>query len=190
MYLASLVEKMALNITPPSKKEKRKDRDRGRRVNTFGMEYVQTKYPKIYNETMEFHDKLRELYPEKYDLRKTVEFKHFKLQQEKEGQQPQTLKPPAMVDNLQLRIPLWDKATLSSTQSLETVAEEVLGEGTIYPSLQDEIPNELIEKILEELREDPDLKDIFNIVEADFEQLGADIDIDEDIRLENELVSW
>ena len=197
--------KMAQNTTKViGKNQKRKDREVQRRTNTFGLDYVQVKYPEIYEETMGFYNELRKLYPRKHDLRKTAEFKRFKLDQEKDTmadnlklvQEKDTtvdnLKPvqekDTMVDNLQIKIPLWDKGTLSSMQSLETVAEEVLGEGMVYPNLHDEISNELVEHILNELREDPELKDIFNIVETEFEQLGADIDINEDIRLENELL--
>ena len=182
LYLASLVQKMIPNTTTSSKKEKRRERDYGRRKDSFGMEYVRTKYPKIYGEALEFYEKIRKGYPTKHDLRKTTEFRQWKREEEQplEPQAPKT--PPA--DNLQLRVPLWDTSTLTSAQNLETVAQEVLGEGTIYPSLQDEIPSELIEEVLTELREDPDLKDIF---ETDFEQLGAGIVINEDNRLEDEL---
>ena len=223
VVLAITCRKMAENTTMLSKREKRRERERERRVDTFGMEYVRVKYPNIYNEIMNFYKKTQENYPNKCDLRKTQEFKWWKLNQEKKEQatcqpqipkppatsipkppkeqatcQPQIPKPPATsipkppatFDNLELRIPLWDTATLTSAQTLQTVAEEVLGEGTIYPLLQDEISNDLIEKILEELREDPDLKDIFNTVEEEFEQLGAEITINEDNRLENELALW
>ena len=175
---------MIANTTTQSKKEKRRERDNGRRKDSFGMEYVRTKYPKIYGEALEFYEKIRKEYPRKYDLRKTIEFSQWKREQEKEQPlEPQAPKtPPA--DNLQLSVPLWDTSTLTSAQNLETVAQEVLGEGTIYPSLQDEISSELIEEVLTELREDPDLKDIF---ETDFEQLGAGIGINEDNRLEDEL---
>ena len=65
-----------------------------------------------------------------------------------------------------------------------------MGEGQIYPSLQDGIPSELLEQLLKEMREDPDLKDIFSMVETEFEQLGAEIEINEDNRLEDELSTW
>ena len=65
-----------------------------------------------------------------------------------------------------------------------------IGGGTIYPSLQEEISSELIEEVLNELRQDPDLKDMFEMVETEFEQIGAEIEITEDNRLENELLQW
>ena len=156
---------------------------------------------------MEFHKRLEEIYPQKHDLRKTHEFKQWKLTVKppvKSTSKPtskSTAKPtskstakstskstsnPVISGNLRLDIPLWDTGTLKSVQSLETVVEEVLGEGQIYPSLQTDISNDLIESILADLREDPYLTDLFKTVEGDFE-LASEITIDEDIRLENEL---
>ena len=185
--------KMAENATSLSKKEKRKERERERRIDTFAMEYVRAKYPKVYNEAMGFYNEIREVYPEKCDLRKTQEFKRWKIKQQEGEQTPKPPQTPAipeppqtMTDNLELRIPLWDTTTLTAARNLETVVEEVLGEGVIYPSLMDEIPSEQLESIIEELREDTNLNDIFNTIE--FEQLGADININEDNRLESELL--
>ena len=198
VVLANTCRKMAENTRILKKKEQRRERDRKRRVDTFGMEYVRVKYPNIYDESMDFYEKTRENNPDKCDLRKTQDFKRWKLNLERKEQttcQPPIPKPPAtseLTDNLELRIPLWDRDSLTSAQTLQTVADEVLGEGTIYPSLQNEISNDLIEKILEELREDPDLQDIFTSVEKEFEfeQLGAEIVINEDHGLENELPLW
>ena len=106
---------------------------------------------------------------------------------------PVTTEKHTWQDNLQLRIPLIDKDIFKHPiETLQTVTEEILEEGTIYPSLEDEIAPELINKILEELRQEPDLHAIFTDVEQqlEFEQLGMDIDIGEDYGLENELALW
>ena len=185
------LSKMALNIAPLNKSEKRRQRDYGRRRDSFETEYVRTKYPKVYDEAAEFYNNLREEYPEKHDLRKTNEFKQWKSMQKKRKQEiTGTPEPPPKTDNMALRIPLWNTNTLTSVQLLQTVSMEVLGEGTIYPSLQEEISSELIEEVLNELRQDPDLKDMFEMVETEFEQIGAEIEITEDNRLENELLQW
>ena len=103
---------------------------------------------------------------------------------------------------MQLRIPLLEPAVI--TQTLQIVTDEVLQENplqvaaeevaqeptTLYPSLHEEIPNEILERIMNELREDPELQTIMTGIEQDleFEQIGMDLDIPED-RLENEL-NW
>ena len=97
------------------------------------------------------------------------------------------------VDNMQLRIPLLKssaKRPTVTTKTLQIITEEVLQEDTtIKPSLCEEIDPEVLEKILNELRTDPDLQNIFTDIEqqVEFEQLGMDIDIPEDNMLEREL---
>ena len=103
---------------------------------------------------------------------------------------------------MQLKIPLLEPSVI--TQTLQKVTDEVLNEKplqvaaeeialestTLYPSLHEEIPNEIIERIINELREDPELQTIMTDIEQDveFEHLGMELDIPED-RLENEL-NW
>ena len=104
---------------------------------------------------------------------------------------------------MQLRIPLLEPSVI--TQTLQIVTEETLQENplqvaseevvqepnTLYPSLHEEIPPEIIERIMSELREDPELQTIMTGIEQalEFEQIGMEIDIPEDDRLENEL-NW
>ena len=128
-----------------------------------------------------------------------------------ESQPPTPIHPEKHIyaDNLQLRIPLiqYPSVTTQSqetvtdiqcpsvtTETLETVTEETLAAGTIEPSLLQEISPEAIEKIIEELRAEPDLRDIVSAVEEqlEFEQLANDIEIPEyehDL-LEKELENW
>ena len=100
-------------------------------------------------------------------------------------------------DNLQLRIPLMkvtsiQKEPMIITETLETVTEETLAVGAIQPSLEQEISDELLEQIIEELQGDPELHNIFSTLEEqiDFEQLGMDIEINDDNLLEKELLYW
>ena len=55
-------------------------------------------------------------------------------------------------------------------------------------TLNEEIPDEIFQKILAELHQDPELHNMMNEIdeEIEFEQLGADTDIPDD-RLEQEL---
>ena len=95
-------------------------------------------------------------------------------------------------DNMQLKIPLLKLPAKPSvtTETLQTVTEEILQESDqIEPSLYDEIDQEVIEKIIAELRNEPELQDVFSGIEQqlEIEQIGMEIDIPEDIRLEDEL---
>ena len=96
------------------------------------------------------------------------------------------------VDNMQLQIPLLKLPAKPSvtTETLQTVTEEILQEGDqIEPSIQEELDQELIEKIISELRAEPELQTVFTNIEQqlELEQNGMDLDIPEDTRLENEL---
>ena len=120
-------------------------------------------------------------------------------------------------DNLRLRIPLFQHksptnhpaVTVKTLQTIteeileegtlqpslyeeQTITEEILEEGTFQPSLYEELAPDLIEKIINELRSEPGLQDIFTSIEQqlEFEQLGMDIDIPEHGLLENELENW
>ena len=104
---------------------------------------------------------------------------------------------------MQLNIPLLEPSVI--TQTLQIVTQETLQEEgnplqvaaeeivPLYPSLTEEIPGEIIDRIIGELREDPELKNIMTDIEQtmEFEQLGMDLELPED-RLENELnnVFW
>ena len=102
---------------------------------------------------------------------------------------------------MQLRIPLLKPLVVTETLSIqtqETIQEnplEVAAEGisqetpTFYPSLTEEIPQDIIDKIITELREDPELKNIMTDIEQDLEveQVGMELDISDDDRLEDEL---
>ena len=113
-------------------------------------------------------------------------------------------------DTLQLRIPLIPHKTITTpviieedsseehspfeptvtAETLQIITEETVGEGTIQPSLMEELEPELIEKVISELLLEPGLQDIFTGIDLEFEQLGMDIDIPiEDSPLE-EFLNW
>ena len=95
-------------------------------------------------------------------------------------------------DNMQLVIPLIKPPVKQPgliTQTLEIITEEVIGD---YEQMVkfDEIDPKIIENVIEELRKDPDLKDVFANVEQEFEiDMDMDLDIELDNRLEEEL-NW
>ena len=104
---------------------------------------------------------------------------------------------------LELKIPLLKPAVVTKTlctvtqetvqegeNPLQIATEEIMEESTmINPTLEDELPKEVIDRIINELREDPELKNIMEDIEQDFDfdQLGNDIELPECDRLEEEL---
>ena len=96
---------------------------------------------------------------------------------------------------MELKIPLMSTSNKDnpeptiSTQTLQTVTDEVLQEGDLQPSLFEEISPQIIERIMAELRDDPGLKDIMTEVEEqiELEEMDIGIDIDIEDRLEAEL---
>ena len=98
-------------------------------------------------------------------------------------------------DNMQLKIPLLKPTNRPAVivETLQTVTEETLQRGTAFePSLYEELAPEVVDKIINELRAEPDLQDIVTCIEQDleFEQLGMDIAMLEDDLLEKELENW
>ena len=90
---------------------------------------------------------------------------------------------------MELKIQLLDSSDIAETNPLNVAVEETIHEETIHPSLTEEIPPEIIAKIVKELREDPELRTIMTDIEQEleFEQIDNELDIFEDNRLEEEL---
>ena len=90
-------------------------------------------------------------------------------------------------DRMELKIPLLRHDTIKK----RTVTTETLQITTQQEELLtlDDIPRERITELIQQLRDDPDLRDIFASVEEqlEFEELGMDIDICESYPLEDEL---
>ena len=101
---------------------------------------------------------------------------------------PTPRSPTQYSDRLELLIPLQDygphKKRTVTTQTLSIITEQ-----EIEPVTMNDIPEERINEIIEQLRQDPDLSAIFSDVEwqIEFEQLGMDIDIPELNSHEDEL---
>ena len=102
------------------------------------MKYMKAKYENIYEEVCEFFDKVDQRYPGKRDLTKTYEF--YKLKD-----QPKTTTTTTMLEP-HLKIPLMP----NNTVTIEEIPPVI--------SFQDAE----IEKIIKELRQDPDLASVFN----------------------------
>ena len=81
--------------------------------------------------------------------------------------------------------------SIQPTETLQTLTEKMLAVDSIQPSILEGISSNLLDKIIEELRAEPELKDVVAQVEEEllFEELDIDIDMPEDL-LEKELENW
>ena len=233
------------------------------RAALFIQEYIEHKYPEIYEESVAFYNHVNSIYPEKKDLRKTDQFKALKLgftfvakQGDNVVKNPRQVYQPISALNqqnftivcykdqqttteqtiteqttteqtiteqttteqttteqttteqttteqtekaekiMQLRIPLMSPGVITQTVNvvtqeiveenpLSTAYDQILAED-IAPTLNEEIPQEAFDRIMAELRQDPDLNKIIEDIEL--EQIDMDVDIPlEDDRLEQEL---
>ena len=108
-------------------------------------------------------------------------------------------------DNLQLKIPIQRYRTVkhnqsTTTQTLSIVSEESAQEPpatvqmphveALQPTLFDELPADLVDQIIGQLSEDPDLKNMFDNIDEPhiFEEM--DFEISESTLLEKELENW
>ena len=76
--LAKTCLKMTENTRIERKKHQRREKSARIRQHMVTTEYIQFKYHDVYKEALEFYNSLNQKYPDKYDLRKTAEFKVFK----------------------------------------------------------------------------------------------------------------
>ena len=146
-------------------------------------EYIKIKHPEIYQEAVDFYDKLNAKYPYKGDLRKLSEF--YKLSADMR-------KAKSYTDNMVLRIPLLacdkpvedtpveDTPTVEDTPVEDTpTVEDTPVEDT--PTVEDTpvedttaafvqlgpIDNDVIDKIVAELQGDADICNFFESMDVD-----------------------
>ena len=175
---------------------KKREQDRKHRI---VLEYFNIKYPVLYQEAIKYYTGLNLQYPNVKDLRKTAGFKHFK-------------ETTTSTDTMVLKIPMVNiqneaKGTIpmvniqneakGTSVEINTNAEETID--TIFPDIDmndlvSEIPQEFVDNIIQDLRADPNLRELMDEVEDQVnketeEEKDSDIDIEfeNDDRLENEL---
>ena len=169
---------------------RRRERDRRRkeriRQDQLMIAYIKVKYPVIHEEANKYNT-INALFKDKKDLRKTDHFRARLFQTE-------------YSDNMVLQIPLIptkkagetviqdDIATaetlpdIATTETLPDIAiDNILQD--IRPTLEQELPEGLIEQIVNELRADPEIAKLMNDIED-----NVDEDLDIDIDFENNLL--
>ena len=188
----------------------RKGKVQAERVQLFVADYVKHKFKNIYSEAVQYHAMLPEKNPWKIDLKRTEEYRQWVKEQKKITEFNQWMKQQndksvntkqvehsEYRDNLQLKISLLDGDSIQKKP--KTLAEgeaivETMDEGTIdiEPSFEEIIAPELLDEIINDLRQDPDLQNIITDLEDQlaFEELdiGMNIELSDDERLEKELL--
>ena len=136
------------------------------RQDRFVSAYVRHKHPQAYSEASKWYKQLDEMYPEKKDLRKTLEFLRMtmgvrsynqyyskrKNETVEKSSKKQAQEKNDIVDNMILKIPLMKMS--------ETILQKA-------STIKDDEPNLIITDqeygaVIEELRNDPDLYAIYN----------------------------
>ena len=276
----AFVGKMERQTRIEKKRDQRHNRESNARKDQFISDYIRHKYSNIYSEAEEFHDQLKTFYPNKHDIKKTVEYATWKNQisNTKTRRTSTVSKSTSTVSkststvskNMELKIELINcKSKTTTTQETIEITEqgpsineeistqqeniddlnsapaqimeqgicpsineeistqqeniddlnsapaEIMEQGIcpsineeistqqeniddlnaataeimkqdIWPSIDQELSTELLEHIIADLNTEPYLKGIL----ADFEMLGADIEIDEQYTLEDELSKY
>ena len=158
----------------------RREEAKRRRTERVVSGYVKTCHPEIYDKAYEFYQHLDNMYPDKKDLRKTTTFLSLKDKHAKSVNKP--VNKPVNIpvkrvnvrhtaekttDNMVLHIPLmqWKTTNIQET-TVETVPHTSIEETTVetvettadLPPIDDNI----LEEIIADLREDPNIQDFFN----------------------------
>ena len=120
--------------------QRRRELKQHGREGIFTVKYLQVMHPQIYQEVNDFYNQLKEKYPKRFNHINTKEFKEL---QKKAAKKTINLEP-------QLNICL-----MSSQNNEATITEEP-------PVAMEDLQSEEIGKLIQELRDDPDLKYVFN----------------------------
>ena len=118
----------------------------------FCMCYILARYPDIHDETCKFFTTVNDKYPGKQDLTKTHEFKQLKDEQ---GLVKNTMLEP----QLEIRLMSNNAVVKPTNHPTTTTTEEEI------PPVIDSMESEEIERIIDELRQDPDLASVFNDIQ-------------------------
>ena len=171
------------------KREATRKRKACTRKDMFMIAYVSKKYPMVYKEAEGYYNKLNEANPAKIDLRKTKEFKE--LNQTPTG---------SITDRMVLQIPITRQKQPQSSQEqppLDDLQVQLLDDlqvqlpddlQDIQGIMEDHHPQDLMENLLKELKDDPHICKLLDELETEIDLFNDDdIEIDDDDRLEEEL---
>ena len=161
------------------------------------IEYFNVKYPVLYQEAVKYYTCLSQQYPNIKDLRKTAGFKHFKatttstdtmvlkiplVNAQEEAKKNETLAEGTNVEEINTFFPNTDTNAEETNVNINTILPDI-----DMNDLVPEIPQHIVDSIIQDLRADPDLEAIMTEVEDLVDpDIDVDIEIQDDI-LEKEL---
>ena len=94
-------------------KQKRRDRRSKARQDQLVADYIYYKYYEIYCEAGQFYNELNQKYPTKYDLRKSVEYRMWKIHITGQGQKPCKKLPKPSHKNIETPIHIHPQSVLT-----------------------------------------------------------------------------
>ena len=181
-----LLSKMEKQIHLSIRRERERKRKAQSRKEQLMNAYINTRHPLVYKEAEQYYVRLNEKYPDKIDLRKTSRFKELAK-----------IHITTVKDNMRLDIPMVAKpvAEVPPAQNTQIVEECVLPLDleTIDGIVEDMLPEDVLQGIMNDLQQDPCIRQAMEEIEAlvgcESEE-DIDIDIEIDDRLEKELQQW
>ena len=218
LYLAFVVEKMERQVQLTKRRERDRKRKEQIRQDQLMIAYIKIKHPTIYEEANQYYNTMNAIYINKKDLRKTARFKEVEADTTKRSSetvyhdnmileipliQPATKKPEetdiATAETSEERMNLEAVNSIFPDIATTETSEERMNPDTvdsIFPdiathTLVPELPADLIQQIIDELRADPELATIMDNIEDQVLYETEDLDIDIDIvdnLLEKELL--
>ena len=177
------------------KREISRKRRAGTRKDMLMIAYVNKRFPLVYKEAEMYFKKLNAANPTKLDLRKTNEFRQLDQMPSEMAKDKMILQIPITSKTKQtLPGPLQEPNEMALQSSIQephelpnqTCLEQVLPDDlqNIQPLFDDNLLQKQMEKIMDELRNDPDINNLMNEVEIETSIFD---EIDDDDRLEDEL---
>ena len=186
---------------------RRRERDRQRkekiRQDQLMIAYIKVKYPVIHEEANQYYSTINAIYKNKKDLRKTDLFREavttyrdnmvleIPLIQTKKPEEGETVNQDITtaesLPDITTAETLPDIATgeMSEERMNQEVIDNILPD-MMMPTLEQELPEGLIQQIISELRADPELANLMNDIEDKVDD-DLDIDIDDNL-LDKELL--
>ena len=158
--------------------------------------YIAKKYPEIYKEAVEFYMFLNDKYPNKKDLRRTNEMEWLKTgisgeiskkyysKRNKTKTTTTTTTTTTVSDRMELVIPLMSKSSDPSSSQVQQPpvdqpCAEIVPQVNVTPDneipkimapVNEEIPDNIIQDIIEELQRDADMVNFFSDLNEGFDQ--------------------